>query len=255
MSEDPETRPDDPWMTLAEIAEELRMAPATIRSWVTKGTLRATRAGERKWLVRRSELDRVLAGESQLDETNYDSPPPEGGWRSMDTIESPLRSPHWSEEARQGVRPRSWHGVAETEWRSALRASAMAPPDDGFVGRLLEIAIAAARKAAALAGLDEEPGPWWARQGAIPNLALSYELRPGGNRPGPSDLWVTFDATVGQLNDAMEAHSAPAEQAALEALSLVLHEIAEAIVDELEEDAEPDGEAGDEAGGGARGAD
>ncbi len=231
------------------------MAPATIRSWVTKGTLRATRAGERKWLVRRSELDRVLAGESQLDETNYDSPPPEGGWRSMDTIESPLRSPHWSEEARQGVRPRSWHGVAETEWRSALRASAMAPPDDGFVGRLLEIAIAAARKAAALAGLDEEPGPWWARQGAIPNLALSYELRPGGNRPGPSDLWVTFDATVGQLNDAMEAHSAPAEQAALEALSLVLHEIAEAIVDELEEDAEPDGEAGDEAGGGARGAD
>jgi excisionase family DNA binding protein len=243
MSDDLTTRPeDDPWMTLAEIAEELRMSPATIRSWVTKGTLRATRAGERKWLVRRSELERVLAGENQIDETNYDSAPPEGGWREMDTIESPLRSPHWSEEARKGVRARSWHGVAETEWRNALQASAMAPPDHGFAGRLLEIATAAARKAAALADLDEEPGPWWARQGAIPNLALSYELRPGGNRPGPAELWASFDATVRALNDAMEAHSAPAEQGALEQLSLVMHEIAEAIVDELEAASAEDGD-------------
>src|ERR1700744_3709662 len=98
--------------------------------------------------------------------------------------------------------------------------------DHGFVGRLLEIATAAARKAAALADLDEEPGPWWARQGAIPNLALSYELRPGGNRPGPAELWASFAATVRELNDAMEAHSAPAEQGALEQLSLVMHEIA-----------------------------
>lgn len=30
---------DDPWLTLAEIAEELRMSPATIRSWISKGTL------------------------------------------------------------------------------------------------------------------------------------------------------------------------------------------------------------------------
>lgn len=40
------------------------MSPATIRSWITKGTLRAMRAGRRKWLVRRLELDRMLAWRS-----------------------------------------------------------------------------------------------------------------------------------------------------------------------------------------------
>ena len=35
----------DPAQTLAEIAEELRMSPATIRSWISKGTLRAMPPG------------------------------------------------------------------------------------------------------------------------------------------------------------------------------------------------------------------
>jgi len=47
----------------AEIAEELRMSPATMRSWISSGTLRAMRPGKRKLLVRRSELDRMLRGE------------------------------------------------------------------------------------------------------------------------------------------------------------------------------------------------
>ena len=62
VDDEPET-PDDPWLTLAEIAGELRMSPATIRSWISKGTLRAMRPGKRKLLVRRSELDRMLRGE------------------------------------------------------------------------------------------------------------------------------------------------------------------------------------------------
>ena len=51
----------DPWLTLAEIAAELRVNPATVRLWISRGQLNATRPGRRKLLVRRSELDRMLA--------------------------------------------------------------------------------------------------------------------------------------------------------------------------------------------------
>lgn len=54
----------DPWLTLAEIAQELRVSAATVRLWVSQGRLGATRAGARKWLVRRSELERMI-GEDQ----------------------------------------------------------------------------------------------------------------------------------------------------------------------------------------------
>src|SRR5664279_4466837 len=110
--------PDDPWLTLAEIAEELRMSPATIRSWISKGTLRAMRAGQRKWLVRRSELDRMLAGKDVI---GPDDQPGGPGWRFGDTIAEPHQSPYWSEEARRHVSPGGWLGVAEIEWRDALR--------------------------------------------------------------------------------------------------------------------------------------
>jgi excisionase family DNA binding protein len=56
VANDETDRPDDPWLTVAEIAEDLRLSPATIRSWISKRTLRAMRAGERTYLVRRSEL-------------------------------------------------------------------------------------------------------------------------------------------------------------------------------------------------------
>jgi excisionase family DNA binding protein len=54
---------DDPWLTLAEVADELRVNPSTVRLWVSQGRLSASRAGRRKWLVRRSELDRMLGSE------------------------------------------------------------------------------------------------------------------------------------------------------------------------------------------------
>src|ERR1700760_3059908 len=70
---DPEPdRGDDPWLTIAEFAAEMRVRPVTVRSWIAKGQLRATRAGQRKWLVRRSELTRMLA----LDDEPFAPPPP-----------------------------------------------------------------------------------------------------------------------------------------------------------------------------------
>ena len=247
---DPEPQ-DDPWLTLAEIAEELRMSPATIRSWISNGTLRATRAGRRKWLVRRSELDRMLGGQDLLGPEDQPGGP---GWRFPDTIAPPHRSPHWSEEACEHVRRGSWLGVAETEWREALRASAMAPPDPGFVVRIKAIADAAARKAAALDNLgDDEPGAWWQRQSGLPGGSLSYELRSGANRPGPAELWTRFDRAVDELARAMEEHSVPAEQSALEAVSLVLHEIVDALLEregqEWPAPVEESGRGGDEGEG------
>ena len=229
MLPDPKPAPeDDPWLTLAEIADELRMSPATIRSWISKGTLRATRAGQRKWLVRRSELDRMIAGKDMI---GPEDQPGGRGWRFNDTIEAPHRSPHWSEEASKHVSRGGWLGVAETQWREALRASALAPPDPGFVARINEIADAAARKAAALDNLgDEAPGPWWQRQSGLPGGILSYELRPGANRPGSAELWAKFDRAVDQLGRAMAERSVPAERSALESISMILHEIVDALL-------------------------
>lgn len=220
---------DDPWLTLAEIAEELRMSPATIRSWISKGTLRAMRAGQRKWLVRRSELERMLAG---ADMTGPGAAADAPDWRAFDTIAPPHRSPHWTNpEAVDHVSPSGWLGFAESTWRDALRASAMAPPDRDFGVRIRDIADAAARKAAALHNIgNEEPGPWWQRQSGLRGGSLSYELRPGGNRPGPAELWAQFDGAVDELGRAMAEHSVPAEQEALEKISLILHEIVEALL-------------------------
>jgi excisionase family DNA binding protein len=229
---DPSPEPeDDPWLTLAEIAEELRMSPATIRSWISKGTLRAMRAGKRKWLVRRSELDRMLA---RADMAGPDDPADAPDWRAFDTIAPPHRSPHWTgaNEALEHVSPRGWLGFAESAWRDALRASAMAPPDTNFIVRVRDIAEAAARKAAALANVgDQDLGAWWQRQSALPGGFLSYELRPGAIRPGPAELWARFDRAVDHLGAAMAERSVPAEQAALEEVSLVLHEIFDALME------------------------
>ena len=52
--------PEDCWLTIAEIAAELRVNPATVRQWIARGRLPATRPGPRKLLVRRADVDRML---------------------------------------------------------------------------------------------------------------------------------------------------------------------------------------------------
>lgn len=70
----------DPWLTLAEVAAELRVNASTVRLWVTQGRLPASRAGQRKWLVRRSELDRMLGPE----------PPAAASDRPADLVRPPM---------------------------------------------------------------------------------------------------------------------------------------------------------------------
>jgi len=53
------TPDEDPWLTVPQVSEELKLHPATVRAWVKSGRLAAVRAG-RTWRVRRSEVDRAL---------------------------------------------------------------------------------------------------------------------------------------------------------------------------------------------------
>jgi excisionase family DNA binding protein len=50
----------DLWLTVAQIAEEMHLTPAAVRMWISKGMLPAKRAGMRKLLVHRSDLDWML---------------------------------------------------------------------------------------------------------------------------------------------------------------------------------------------------
>jgi len=213
-----EAKPDpDEWLTVKEIAEELRLTPATIRSWISTGALKARRAGQRKWLVRRSEIDRTLA--------RYESEDREG---PIDTVLAPHQSPHWSPEALRYVRRPSWLSYASRNWELNVEASRYAPPNEWFVQRLIGIAEWSARKSTALLNLDgEDPGDWWHQQGGLPDGVLSYELSPQANRPGTSAMWAEFDAAVTQLDQAMRAHSLQREGDALARLSVALHDVAD----------------------------
>jgi excisionase family DNA binding protein len=51
---------EDPLLTVAEVAEILRLNQQTIRNWIDAGSLPAVRLG-RRVRIKRSDLDRVLA--------------------------------------------------------------------------------------------------------------------------------------------------------------------------------------------------
>lgn len=119
--------------------------------------------------------------------------------------------------------------LADQRWNAALEASEFAPPDPGFSARVRGVADASEQEAAALR-LADRSGVGW---NPVPNarrMRLSYELRPGGNRPGPVQLWERFDAAVERLGVAMEGVAVSAVARAFGELS----DVARAIADELE---------------------
>jgi hypothetical protein len=88
--------------------------------------------------------------------------------------------------------------ATQDDWRRAVQAHRLAPPDAGFSARLAALAAVAhdeaviCRKAAA-AGYSWPPHP----SGQQP-----YELQPGSGRRGPEALWQRFDVAVAELNRA-----------------------------------------------------
>ena len=53
---------EDQYLTPAQIAAELQVTTITVRRWITTGQLTAAKAGPRRWMIRRSDVDRFLAG-------------------------------------------------------------------------------------------------------------------------------------------------------------------------------------------------
>ena len=52
---------DEQYLTPAQVADELQVTVVTVRRWINSQELRATKAGPRRWMVRRSDLDAFLA--------------------------------------------------------------------------------------------------------------------------------------------------------------------------------------------------
>ena len=229
----------DPWLTVAEIADELRLTPATIRTWIADGTLQAKRAGKRKWLVRRSELDRMLHGEDYADAP---APPPrDPADRTPDP--PPLRAPDYVTQrgrtrGEDEFSSQAWLRVAADQWELAITESQQAEPNRWFQRRLRFLGRTAAMNAAALGGLDADETIRWGETPLDPERGLSNELRPDANRPGPPELWDQYDDQVRALAAATEAGRTGAISAALDELAVTLHDIAE----ELERYRAPDGD-------------
>jgi excisionase family DNA binding protein len=52
---------DEQYLTPAQVAEELQVTVVTVRRWIANGELRASKAGPRRWTIRRSDLDSFLS--------------------------------------------------------------------------------------------------------------------------------------------------------------------------------------------------
>jgi excisionase family DNA binding protein len=52
---------DDQYLTPAQVADELQVTVVTVRRWIASRELRATKAGPRRWTIRRSDLRAFLA--------------------------------------------------------------------------------------------------------------------------------------------------------------------------------------------------
>jgi excisionase family DNA binding protein len=236
---------DDPWLTLAEIAEELRVNPATVRLWVSRGRLKATRAGQRKLLVRRSELDRMLA----LTDPSRAEP-------AQPRMPEPLRPVFSRPLAGQVARARANldPGVireaikqmqqAEAVFETAVESSDNAPPDPGFAGRLRAVAAASLQRGDALTAAGLIPGFRWTPVSDPGPVIRSHELRAGGNRPGPRHMWESYDMAVERLSIAVQGNVISLVADEFREIGWVLGEIA----DTLEQDASEGGTRSDPSG-------
>jgi hypothetical protein len=162
-------------------------------------------------------------------------PPPAPGFPPAEFPELDDRPPEmWERMAveaaeREQERQERDYAMAAYEWEIAVEQSRMAPPDARFASRIRHIAVAASRRAAAIRECMDDPGFVWEPIPDSTGMTLSYELRPGGVRPGPKDAWDRVDRVVTRLGIALEGDSGSAVASALRDLSNAMTGVADAI--------------------------
>ncbi len=227
---------DDPWLTPTEIAKEIRVNAATIRLWISKGLLPATRAGQRKLLVRRSEVVGLLAENSSAGGVQPYRRPQHPRYTSIAEPGAVIKG-GWTTSslfAREGD-PDEFRAAAQAFqaadrlWDEAQAASDNPPPDPGFGSRVRAFAEACEQQASSLKTAADVPGLIWTPEPDAREMVLSYELRPGANRPGPAILWQRFDSAVQLLGIAKEAPTMSLVAAGYAEVATVMHEIADAL--------------------------
>ena len=114
-------------------------------------------------------------------------------------------------------------------WDAAQAASDNPPPDPGFSGRVRAFAEACEQQARSLKAAAGVPGLVWTPEPDAREMVLSYELRPGANRPGPASLWQRFDSAVQLLGIAKEGATMSLVAAGYAEVATVMHEIADAL--------------------------
>jgi excisionase family DNA binding protein len=83
---------EESYLTVAEVADLLRLNQQTVRNWIDAGSLPALRVG-RRVRIKRSDLNRIL-------ESGYRGAPPPAS-----TIEGPSATDFWSGEPVGAVEP------------------------------------------------------------------------------------------------------------------------------------------------------
>jgi hypothetical protein len=120
---------------------------------------------------------------------------------------------------------------ASISWAEAMRAHKLAPPDEGFAGRLQRLSEAAAAEQLAWQQAHDAGMQWRPVAGAA-NAEPPYELRPGSGRRGPEDLWLHFDSAVLEMNRAISGSDAVEVSTAFGAVAEAAARLARAVADE-----------------------
>jgi excisionase family DNA binding protein len=228
---------DDPWLTVAEIAAELRVNPATVRLWISKGTLPAKRAGRRKLLILRSDLDQMIERTQRAGSASGFTPHVPGTYHWPGTPPLSWRQLSTADIHGRGAKPGEIEAIiagiqrADATWAAAQAASENPPPDPGFPRRVLALAEACEEQASWLITAAQTEGFEWTPLANRRDVAISHELRPGANRPGPAELWNEFDRAVQRLGSALEGSLMYRVAWAYQGLAQVMHAIADVLLD------------------------
>ena len=122
---------------------------------------------------------------------------------------------------------------ASAGWADAMRGHKLAPPDEGFAGRLKALSAAAATEQVAWEQAHAAELMWRPVPGAE-HAEPPYELRPGTGRRGPADLWEQFDQAVANLNRAIAGSDAAVVAAAFGVMAEAAADLAAAVQSEDE---------------------